>query len=294
MLRDEIDQDSFGITYQLSWPDRFKVGGGILYSDYSKRFTNQVGVDTSSTSAPWLYNASWALIVGKGQELYGSYSRGLEEAGIAPTTATNANAVLEAAIATQKEIGWRYATSSGVTMILAGFETRKPQVGIDVRSGAFDFLGDVRHRGIETSLSGALASSLSMVAGVAYTDAEVSGENVRLGRVGDRPVNVPQWRAIANLSYEATPRLSVDAGIDYSGACVARSSIGPDGRQLALPAATFVDLGMRYRLGSGERSLVVRAQVLNAFNRFAWRSAPGETLDYWPQRSFRLLVTAEI
>jgi hypothetical protein len=61
-----------------------------------------------------------------------------------------------------------------------------------------------------------------------------------------------------------------------------------------LPAAAFVDLGMRYRFDSGDRSVVLRAKVLNAFDRFAWRSAPGETLDYWPQRSYRILIAAEI
>lgn len=290
-LQDRIDQEGFGITYQVSLPQRFKIGGGILYSDYSKRFTNDVGVDTSSNSSPWLYNVSAALLVGEGLELYSSYSRGLEEAGIAPTTAGNANAVLEAAIATQKEIGWRYAMRSGPTMILAAFETRKPQVGIDGRSGAFDFLGNVRHRGIEASLSGEFGPSVSMVAGAAYTDARVSGQNVDLGLVGDRPVNVPDWRAIASLNYEASPRLSFDAGINYSAARMVHSNLSASGRQLALPGATFVDLGVRYRLG---RSLVMRAQVLNAFDRFAWRCAPGETLDYSPQRSLRVLITAEI
>jgi iron complex outermembrane receptor protein len=108
-LSDRIDQQGFGITYQLSMPDRFRVGGGLLYSDYSKRFTDALGLDASSDSAPWLYNASAALLLSERLELYGSYSRGLEEAGIAPTTAANANAILEAAIATQKELGLRLA-----------------------------------------------------------------------------------------------------------------------------------------------------------------------------------------
>lgn len=70
-------------------------------------------------------------------------------------------------------------------MILAGFEARKPQVGIDRRPGAFDFLGNVRHRGIETSLSGAVGPDISIVVGAAYTDAKVSGEDVSLGLVGE-------------------------------------------------------------------------------------------------------------
>lgn len=292
-LNDRIDQGGLGITYHLSLADRLKVGGGVLYTDYSKRFTNESGIETSTDSAPWLYNAGGAFAIVRGLEIYGSYSRGLEDAGTAPATAANANAVLDAAIATQKELGLRYVSQSELTMILAGFETIKPQVGIDGESGTFAFLGDVRHRGIETSLSGRPSANASVVAGAVYTAARVSGQNISQGLVGDRPVGVPKWRAVANLNYQLSPRLSVDAGVEYSSARAVRSSLSPGGRQLEVPGATFLDLGTRYRF-EGVLPIVLRVQVLNAFDRFAWRPAPGEMIDYAPQRSVRLLATVEL
>lgn len=291
-LRDEIDQHGLGINYQMAVRDRLKIGAGILYSDYSKAFTDASGAKTSNESAPWLYNVGAALTVADGIEVYGSYSRGLEEAGTAPATAANANAVLEASIAAQKELGLRYRVLKDVTLILAGFETRKPQVGIQAATGAFDFLGNVRHRGIEASLSGALTPRLSTVVGAVYTDAQVSGANVAAGVIGDRPVGVPEWRAIANVTYEISPEWSADVGVEYAGDQAIRSGLdAASSTQLVTPGATFVDFGVRYRTRAARRPVTVRAQLLNAFDEFAWQPAPGETLEYAPQRSLRVLVT---
>ena len=177
-LRDSIEQRGLGITYQTLVRNRFKASGGVLYSYYAKRFTDAAGVVTSNESAPWLYNVGAALLIADGLELYGSYTRGLEEAGTAPSTAVNANAVLEATIVAQKELGLRYTLRPELTLIMAGFDTRKPQAGIHSATGHFDFLGDVAHRGIEASLAGSLTPSISAVVGAVYTDAEVSGPNV--------------------------------------------------------------------------------------------------------------------
>lgn len=293
-LHDRIEQQGFGVSYQMALGNRLRANGGLLYSNYEKRFTDDTGTTTSNESAPWLYNIGAAARLTDHWELYGSYSRGLEEAGTAPPTATNANTVLEATIATQGELGLRYAIHPELKLILAGFDTRKPQTGIDARTGAFEFIGDVRHRGIETSLSGALTSTLTTVLGAVYTDAEVTGINIDSGRIGSRPVNVPPWRAIANLNYQVNPRFSVDIGVEYVGerAALSRTQSGT-GSQLLLTDSTVVDIGGRYRIQAFQVPMTVRAQMLNVLDEFSWRSAPGETLDYTPQRSVRLLLTTE-
>lgn len=294
LLRDRIDQWGLGASYQINVGNRFRVNSGIQYADYAKQFSTGAQEETANQTARWLYNLGGSASLAKGIEVYGSYSRGLEEAGAAPTTASNANTVLEATLATQKELGLRVLLDPGVTLILAGFDTRKPQAGIDSRTGAYGFLGDVRHRGLETSISGSLSANVSAVLGAVYTDAEVSGSNVDAGLIGARPVNVPSWRAIANFNYAATPQLSFDLGVEYQGDRAALSSRnGETGSQLLLADATVVDLGLRYRINAYQHPLVVRAQILNALNDFSWRSAPGETLEYAPQRSFRMLATMD-
>lgn len=291
-LRDVIDQHGLGLSYQVALPGRVRASGGVVYSDYSKQFTNAAGVANSSDTAPWLYNFGAALTLATGVELYGSYTRGLEEAGIAPSTAANANAVLEATIAEQQELGVRYVFE-GVTLIVAGFETRKPQVGIDASSDAYDFIGEVTHRGIETSLSGALTPKISAVLGGVYTDARVTGTNVDAGLIGSQPAGVPNVRAVAAFNYQWSKPLSFDVSIEHLGKRAARSRLNATGSQLEIPDATVVDIGARYGIEIASRPAVVRAQLLNAFDQFAWKPAPGETLDYLPQRSLRVLLTMQ-
>ncbi|HEY0685736.1 MAG TPA: TonB-dependent receptor [Steroidobacter sp.] len=292
-LRDTIDQHGLGLSYQIALPGRLRISSGVLYSDYSKQFTNDAGTVHSNESAPWLYNLGAVLTVRDRLELYGSYTRGLEEAGVAPSTAANANAVLEAAIADQRELGLRYALDD-VTLIVAGFETRKPHVGIDAVTDSFSFLGEVTHRGVETSLSGSLLPNLSAVIGAVYTDARVVGPSVDAGSIGSRPPGVPEMRAVAALNYQLSRQLSFDVAVEHLGERAARSRLNAaTGTQLETEASTVVDLGARYSLQASGRPVVVRAQLLNAFDTFAWKPAPGETLDYVPQRSIRVLLTMQ-
>jgi hypothetical protein len=83
-------------------------------------------------------------------------------------------------------------------------------------------------------------------------------------------------------------------GIEYAGERAIRSGLNAArGVQLETSDAIFVDVGGRYRTVAAGRSIIVRAQLLNAFDKFVWRTAPGETLDYAPQRSLRVLLTTE-
>lgn len=290
-LRDTIDQQGLGLSYKIALPGRLRVSSGVLYSEYSKQFTNVAGAVNSNESAPWLYNLGAVLTLINELELYGSYTRGLEEAGVAPSTAANANAVLEATIAAQKELGLRYFID-GTTVIVAGFETRKPQVGIDALTDSFDFLGEVTHRGIEASLSGSLMPNVSAVIGAVYTDARVVGPHVDHRLIGSRPPGVPKVRAVAAMNYQLSPQLSVDIGIEHLSERAVRSRLNAiTGTQLETGDSTVVDLGARYSLEAAGRPAVLRVQLLNVFDAFAWKPAPGETLDYIPQRSVRVLLT---
>lgn len=293
-LRDHISQRGFGIAHQSALQNRFRMNAGVLYSTYSKQFTDDARKAMSNESAKWLHNIGAVLTLTDGLELYGSYSRALEEAGTAPAVATNANAVLEAAIAAQREVGLRLGLDADLTLFVAGFDVRKPNVGIDAATGAFGYIGDVTHRGLETSLSGALSSRLTAAIGAVYMEPRVSGARVDLGLVGERPVGVPEWRAVANVDYRITSRLSLDLGLEYIGEHAARSRLSAKaGAQLSLPASTVLDIGARYHIDAFLTPITVRAQLTNALNDFSWRTAPGETIDYSPERSLRVLLTAE-
>jgi iron complex outermembrane receptor protein len=295
-LADEVDQWGLGLTYRASWRERLRLNLGVLRTDYRKVFAAGDGAQRRSRAQPWLYNigAMWRL--GPATELYGSYSRGLEEAGVAPASATNRYEVLNAIRVTQRELGVRHALTPGLALVVAGFDTRKPYAGIDRASGAFRFLGEVRHRGVEASLSGRPIPGLSLVVGGVLIDPEISGAEVDAGRIGDRPVAVPRLRAIASVDY-AVPGiegLSLDVATTAIGARPARSAPShATGEQLEADALTTVNLGLRYRLRVAGRDTTIRAQLLNALNAHAWEPTSGETLNYNPQRRVRLVLTTD-
>lgn len=289
-LRDRIDQMGLGVSYRLGWKDRATLNMGVLRSDYEKTFQPAVGAAQSSRSSPLLYNLGGAISVGRGVDLYGSYSRGLEEAGTAPSSAANRSQVLSAILVTQRELGLRYAVSPGLSLIVAGFDTRKPYAGVDP-ANQYRLIGDVRHRGIESSLSGKLTPNLSIVLGGVYIDPHLDrGATTTLGA---RPVGVPKLQAVANVSYalSAIPGLTVDAGADYTGRRPFRSALSADGEQPRLAADLTVNAGLRYRLPIYGGRTTVRAQVLNLFDDYGLTVNGAETLDYTAQRRFRIVLT---
>ena len=115
------------------------------------------------------------------------------------------------------------------------------------------------------------------------------------GGVGSHPVNVPCFRGIASVDYAlAEPKgLSVDAGLTLISARPASSRPSVDGQQLEVGSIANLNGGLRYRLPI-KRDIVVRAQVQNLFDAYAWDVNNSETLAYTAPRRFRLVLTANI
>ncbi|MBA3666755.1 MAG: TonB-dependent receptor [Sphingomonas sp.] len=295
-VHDGVDQWGAGVSYRAVILDRVTVNGGLLLTDYRKSFATARGARGRTSARPLLYNVavSWRAV--PGLDLYAAYSRGLEEAGVAPINAINRNAVLDAITATQREIGLRYRIRDGLMVSLGGFDTRKPYIGLDARSGIYGSLGGVRHRGIELSLSGKIARGFSIVVGGVYLDPKIDGPLVRTGQIGDRPVGVPRLRAVANVDYAlpGIPGLSVDAGVTHVSSRPARSILDATGAQLSVPAIITLDAGLRYRFSTAGMPLTLRAQLLNVTGRFAWDVDSSETIAYIPGRQFRLALTSEL
>ncbi len=294
-LHDETDQWGLGASYRMTWSNRLTVNAGVLRTDYEKTFIAADGVARSRAVAPVLFNVGGAVRVVRGLDLYASYSRGLEEAGAAPSSAANRNEVLNAIRVTQREVGLRYALSDRLVLLGAAFETEKPYAGLDGVTNVYRTLGTVRHRGIEASLSGRLTEALTVVVGGVWLDPEISGDEADSGAIGRRPVGVPQLRGVASLNYAvaAAPGLSLDAGLDYVGASPFRAAPGPDGRQPRLSAEWEANFGLRYRLDVAGWRPTLRAQVLNAFGGYGLTVNGAETLDYTAPRRFRVLLTTE-
>lgn len=264
--RDHVEQWTGGLAYEGRWRDVGELSVGMQRSRYRKS-VDQPGLPrTSSRDDPWLPNATASVYLNKSLALYAGHTRGLEESGIAPDDAANRNQALAAIRTRQTDAGLRWAFADNMKLVAGAFDVRKPYFTTD-ENNVYGAIGEVRHRGVELSLSGRPIDSLSLVAGAVLMRPRVSGEAVRLGRVGDRPIGQTERVLRSDLEYRPPmlPGWSFDLAMSHYGERVASR----DGFN-RVPAYTLVDVGARYRFKLGTAPATLRLLVANAGDTYTW------------------------
>lgn len=288
-LSDRIDQSALGLGYRLRLGTRLELRADVQRARYAKAIGDGE-VPTRRVSSPWLYSGSITLGATPDLAIFASYTRGLEESGIAPNNASNRNEVLPPVIAEQAEAGLRHALSDELTLIANLFEIRKdvPALGAD---GVFGLIGQARHRGVELSVSGRASDAVTLVFGGLYLDATLSGEQVANGTVGRRSVGRPEAIGFANISWRVPQLagLALDASLNYQG----REYVDRRNR-LRTPGLATVNLGARYGFGPPDRPLTLRGRVVNLFDAGGWDATPSELLFPVRQRAVALSLTTTL
>lgn len=264
--QDRVQQTTLGMAYEGRWRNVGELSLGVQRADYRKAITPPRIAETVARDRPWLFNAGGALFLSKTVALYGGYTRGLEESGIAPNNAANRNEALPAIRTRQTDAGIRWQVTSAIKLVAGAFEVTKPYFNTDT-ANRFVVLGDVRHRGAEFSLSGALAPDLSLVAGAVLMQPRVSGLAVEQGRLGSRPLNQPARVLRANADYR--PGFLKGVSFDVAVANFGDRYASNDNRAV-LPSYTIVDLGMRYRFRLASAPAVLRLQMANVTNAYVF------------------------
>ncbi len=264
--RDKSRQISPGISYIGYWPKVGDVSFGLQKSFYKRDVTQPNRPLASTTSSPWLYNGTVTLFATDALAFYTSFTRGLEESGIAPENASNRGEALAASLTKQVDGGIRYRLTPHVTLLAGVFEVSKPYFDRDP-ANLFTSVGDVRHRGIEVSLAGQPVPELTVVAGVMLLQARVSGSTVDRGLIGPVPPGrTPQVvRLNANYAPPAWHGLSLESQIDYKGAHFANRA-----NTFKVPPVTVVDIGGRYKFDAFGSSASLRLQVQNLTDAYGW------------------------
>lgn len=285
---DRTRQLTLGAGYRVGIGKSVELRGDVQKTDYSRTHRNGDGPVSHGSSRPWLYSASALVGITPRLVVFGSYSRGLEESGVAPVSTVNRGEVLPAVIATQREIGARYSFGPALSLIAGAFDTRKatPGTGPD---GRYDLVGEVRHRGLEASLAGALTPRLNVVAGLMILDAKLVGPLVNSKVIGSHPVATPDHVALMNVNWQpkGLKGLALDATLNQLGrAYISSSNITKSDLQ------TTVDVGARYSFAVGRVPLSLRARILNLTNRFYWQPSSSGTLYPSNPRDFDLSVSA--
>lgn len=290
LTRDRVQQRAYAIGYDLRWQGVAELNLGLTQSDYRVSVTQPNAAPANRRDRNWLWNAAIALNITAQLSIYGATTRGLEESGTAPSNAANADAVLPALRTRQWELGVRYRLTETIRLVSAWFDLTKPYFEIDRTDNVYRVLGDVRHRGVEMSVSGDLTDNVTLVAGAVFLNPQVTGEAVEDGRLGRRPIGRTRTLVDASLDWRLpfAAGWSVDARLLYEGERFA------DARDLlTIPARATLDLGARYRLTIGRTPAVLRLRLANATNVYGWRVFGGGGFQYNAPRRASLSITAD-
>ena len=232
-----------------------------------------------------LYNASAIVSVTDRTAVFGSWVTGLEESGVAPTSAINRDEVLPPVEAEQFELGVRHAITPGLTLIGALFDVSKPTNGFRA-DRSFGPVGEVRHRGVEGSIAGKLDAKTSVVLGAVAFQPEVSGPLVDAGVVGSRAAGISHLIVNANVERQLWNGWSVDAALSYSSERWADTA-----NTFKTPAVTTLGLGARNRFVLAGRRAEFRVLASNLTGVEGYWAAPTGIFSPIAPRTVRAMLS---
>ena len=287
--RDSSRQGTGGVSYDVIWAGVGELTAGLQKTFYHRTIERPAVALSESSASPFLYNVSASAFINKRLALYGSYTRGLEEFGSAPSRAVNRGEAAPAAITRQTDAGFRFALTPKLKFVAGVFDIRKPYFNLDT-ANVFRALGEARHRGVEMSLAGEVIPGLTVVGGIVYYQPRLSGEPIDRGVVAPIPVGPLPRSALLNLTYQPPSwhGFSVDTQINNYGPQVARSD-----NAYSVPGYTQITVGARYNFKLYESGASIRLQAFNIANTFTWGTYQTGSLYARPPRSIRATFAAD-
>ncbi len=249
-----------GVIYQGVWRDIGQISAAAQKTSYKRSLIRPASTPVESRESPWLFNTAAAVFISDKLAVYGSYARGIEELGTAPGNAVNRDEAVPAALTRQVDAGLRYSVTPDVQFVAGVFEIEKPYYALD-DALLFRELGDIRHRGVELSLAGAVTDSLTVVAGAVFIKPRISDATAaaeQLTAVGPIPRLVR-----VNLQYrpDALPGWAFDAKVESTS-----SRFLDVANTRRLPGVITYDAGVRYNTTISDVPVRFRLQGRNLTN----------------------------
>lgn len=264
--REHISELTPGLSYEVSWKNVVLVGVSIQKPQYRMR-TLVPGVAPAITrDEPWLFDAALTGYVSSNVVLYGDYSEGLEDNGLAPQNATNRNQALPAIATKQMDAGVSWHVIPGVSLVTGWFDIHKPYFNLSP-TNLYTQLAETHNQGIELSLDGEVLPRLDLVAGAVISQPRVSGQVVRNGLLGDKPVNVPSRRVDINANWRPPGTNNLSLGLEVSHESHVAGTLD---NVVSVPEKTFVNLDVRYRFALDKYPASLRFWVQNVLARRSW------------------------
>ena len=219
---------------------------------------------------------------------YAGYTQGLEDSGIAVSSAVNRGAILPDARTWQADTGVRFQLTPQVKLIAGVFEIEKPYFNLDNDNVARQ-LGLQRASGLEVSLTGDVLTNLRVTAAMLWGDIKVIGPDLRAEGVGTVAFNQTRFLSSINASYQLPrlPAVSADISVFSFGRYPASLDDVAQGA-----AETLINLGGRYRFTIAGARATLRLQIQNLTNLYFWNlgfGGPGFS-QYQPRAVFGYLT----
>jgi iron complex outermembrane recepter protein len=238
---DQTRQLDAGVMYEDRWSGVGSLGLGLLRSSYRRTVLAPDTAPVTSSATPWLPNARFTIDAGRAFSIYGSYTQGLEDSALAPSSAANRGEPPPATRTHQTDGGLRYAPSKELSLIVGGFEIHKVYFNLDA-ANIYTALGHVDHRGLETSLTYS-GSGLTLVAGGVWLRPRVQRTIPEPGATGDVPLGPVPLVLTTNIDY-APPRWHPWAASLQWNWLSRRVQTADD--RYYLPALSTLTAGLRY------------------------------------------------
>lgn len=270
---DRTELWSEGLAYRGQWQGHGELALGLQQESYDKDVASPSGAEVRLTDKPLRAYGTAAVSLSDHVTAYAGYTQGLEDSGVAPSSAQNRGAILPAARTWQIESGIRYLLASDLKLIAGVFEIEKPYFNIDT-SDVERELGVQRARGLEVSLSGQIMNSLHVTAGALLGEVKIIGPQLSAEGVGEFAFGQPRNTLTINADYKIPrwPALSADLSVFHFSSAPASVD-----NAIQIRALTLVDIGGRYRFSILGKPATLRLQMGNATNTHYWNvgNSPG-------------------
>jgi iron complex outermembrane recepter protein len=268
--------DIMGLTNELA------LHAGVRYASLRR---NEAGVAPVRENF-WLPNVSLVYSPSAKLSYYANYAQGLQYGSVAPIGTTNDAHALAPGKSKQVEVGAK-AEINGVSLSSALYQIDQGLEFTDPASNTFVRSGQERHRGLEFSAQGKVTRELLLGASLAAIHTEQEGSGLA-DFDGKRVTNVPNFKSTVWADYAVTdvPGLKLTANWQFSG----KKAFDLQNKVM-VPSYHVVNLGGSYATRVSGSTVILRAQVKNAFDKFYWRDVTPELGGYlFPgsPRSFQL------
>ncbi len=263
--RSAFVQDIIGLTDQLA------LHTGVRYASLRR---NEVDVAPVRKNF-WLPNVSLVFSPTAKLSYYANYAQGLQYGSVAPIGTTNEARALAPGKSKQVELGAK-AEVNGITLSTALYQIEQGLEFTDANANTFVRSGQERHRGLEFSAQGKVTRELLLGASMAAIHTEQEGTGL-VGLDGKRVTNVPNFKSTvwADYAVAEVPGLKLNANWQFAG----KKAFDQENKTM-VPSYHVVNLGGSYATRMGGSSVILRAQVKNAFDKFYWRDVTPELGGY--------------